>query len=624
MIRKITGLIPVKEKKKGILAVLSAFFSALSEFAGLALFIPLLYLLFDRNSIETNGLLHRVYQLSGISQPSVFILFICIFIFLLFFIKNFLTYRLTIFQNSYLVSLYRFFTIRLFAFYYNKGALFFKNQNSNNLAYHVNYISYAFVFNILSALIRIASEGMLFILLSVVILVISPKVYLLLLILFLPALFIYNRLIKSRLSEIGERENKSRKSQTRIVHEAFKGYAEVEVNQAFPLLLKNFVSELDTLTGCRMDSVKITGQWQRLLEMGAITGLLAILLFNTFFASQEGSFLVVFAILAVSLLRILPTIRNLLSYVNQIKSNMYVWDIVSELYGEDAEGQNFAGDTAGQTVAGNRGVQTDARNTAGRTDTGNTVGQTDTGDTVGQTDAGHTVGQTVAGESKLLFEDRIEIEDLTFGFHKDKEIIRNLNITIRKGERVAIKGLSGSGKTTLFHLLLGLYPPGNGRILIDGIELTPVNRNAWHRMVGYVSQDVFILDGSLALNVALGVEAGEIDYQRVEAVLQQAGLTSFLAKLPDGAESKLGDGGSKVSGGERQRIGIARALYSKSSVLLFDEATSSVDAKTEQEINEAIVRLFETQRDLTILVIAHRESTLMFCDRAVEMGNSMN
>ncbi len=565
MIRKIFGLIPEKEKKKGILAVLSAFFSALSEFAGLALFVPLLYLLFDRNSLETNTLLHRTYQLSGITQPAIFIFFLCVAIFLLFLIKNFLTYRLLLFQNSYLVALYRFFTIRLFGFYYNKGALFFKSQNSNNLTYHVNYISYAFVFSLLSVMIQIASEGMLFILLSIAILVISPMVYLLLLLLFLPALLIYNRLVRSKLTEIGERENKARKTQTRIVHEAFRGYAEVEVNQAFPLLLKNFVAELDTLTGCRMESVKITGQWQRLLEMGAITGLLAILLFNTFFASQEGTFMVVFAILAVSLLRILPTIRNLLSYVTQIRSNRYVWDIISELYNEDV--------------------------------------------------ADHAVKEWI----KLSFEERIEIEGLTFGFHKDKEIIQNLSLTIRKGEKVAIKGLSGSGKTTLFHLLLGLYPPGKGRISIDGVELTASNRHAWHRMVGYVSQDVFILDGTLALNVALGVEAGEIDYPRVETVLQQAGLTGFLTGLPNGLQSRLGDGGSRVSGGERQRIGIARALYNNASVLLFDEATSSVDAKTEQEINEAIMRLFDAQKGLTILVIAHRESTLEFCDRAVEL-----
>lgn len=565
MIRKIIGLIPEKEKKRGILAVLSAFFSALSEFAGLALFVPLLYLLFDRNSIWTNSLLNRIYLISGISQPSFFILFLCISIFLLFLIKNFLTYRLTIFQNSYLVSLYRFFTIRLFTFYYNKGALFFKKQNSNNLTYHVNYISYAFVFSILSACIKIASEGLLFILLSIAILVISPKVYLLLLVLFMPALFIYNKLIRSKLTEIGERENLARKTQTRIVHEAFRGYAEVEVNSAFPLLLKNFTAELDILTRCRMDNVKITGQWQRLLELGAIAGLLVILLFDTFFSSRDGSFLVIFAILAVSLLRILPTIRNLLGYVTQIRSNLYVWDIISELYNEDV--------------------------------------------------ADHAVIE----EIKLPFDEKIEIEDLSFGFHKDKEIIRNLNLTIRKGERVAIKGLSGSGKTTLFHLLLGLYPPGNGRIRIDGTELTRFNRHAWHRKVGYVSQDVFILDGTLALNVALGVKEEDIDYPRVEAVLQQAGLTGFLAGLPGGLEGRLGDGGNKVSGGERQRIGIARALYNKASVLLFDEATSSVDAKTEQEINEAIMRLFDKQQGLTILVIAHRESTLQFCDRLVEL-----
>jgi ABC-type multidrug transport system fused ATPase/permease subunit len=138
-------------------------------------------------------------------------------------------------------------------------------------------------------------------------------------------------------------------------------------------------------------------------------------------------------------------------------------------------------------------------------------------------------------------------------------------------------------------------------------------------MAGYVSQDVFILDGSVTENVAVGVSPKDVNWDRLRLALEQANLSNFLQALPKGLDSMLGDGGCKVSGGERQRIGIARALYKNASILFFDEATSAVDVYTEREIISSIEQLSKKRPDLTMLVIAHRKAPLAFCDRIIEL-----
>jgi ABC-type multidrug transport system fused ATPase/permease subunit len=190
---------------------------------------------------------------------------------------------------------------------------------------------------------------------------------------------------------------------------------------------------------------------------------------------------------------------------------------------------------------------------------------------------------------------------------------------IRKGEKVGVRGHSGAGKTTLFNLLLGFYRPQAGGIYIDGKELTVENRAGWLKYAGYVQQDVFILDASLAENIALGVKGENIDRERVDRVIREVSLTSYLEQLPYGIDTKIGEMGAKLSGGQKQRVGIARALYKGADILFFDEATSSLDSATEAEINESIMELSSNRKDLTIIAIAHRESSLAFCDRIIEI-----
>ena len=150
---------------------------------------------------------------------------------------------------------------------------------------------------------------------------------------------------------------------------------------------------------------------------------------------------------------------------------------------------------------------------------------------------------------------------------------------------------------------------------IDGVPLTRTTRDSWMKQIGYVPQEVFIFNGTLAENIALGCE--QIDHSRIEGILEQLGLGKWVKSLPDGVDTRLAEAGGKMSGGQKQRIGIARALYKKVSVLLLDEATSALDNATEKEINTILQQLKENHEGLTILSIAHRESSLSFCDRII-------
>ena len=220
-----------------------------------------------------------------------------------------------------------------------------------------------------------------------------------------------------------------------------------------------------------------------------------------------------------------------------------------------------------------------------------------------------------SNEQHIPFSNIIRVSDLVFNYGNSP--INFGSFTIRKGEYVGFRGYSGIGKTTLFNLILGFLSPSEGRIEIDGNPLTPANRASWLLNIGYVPQEPYIFEGTVAQNIALGKE--DASPERVLEVLEKVRLLEWVNSLPDSINTTLGEGGSRLSGGQKQRIAIARALYKGARVLLLDEATSSVDIAAEREINTMLCELKSVQNDLTILSIAHRESTLAFCDRIIDL-----
>jgi ABC-type multidrug transport system fused ATPase/permease subunit len=218
----------------------------------------------------------------------------------------------------------------------------------------------------------------------------------------------------------------------------------------------------------------------------------------------------------------------------------------------------------------------------------------------------------------VTFERSIEFRNITFSFpDAAKPVLENISLEVKKGEKVGFIGKSGSGKTTLMNILLRFYVPQSGKILVDGTEITDENIGSWRSKIGYVKQDIFLMDASIRDNITFGDE--HPDEQRLQAAIQQASLSEWINSLPDGVNTMTGEDGSRLSGGQKQRIGIARALYRNAEVLIFDEATSALDITTEQEVTFAIDRLSNTNK--TIFIIAHRITTLKNCDRIYELSN---
>jgi ATP-binding cassette subfamily B protein len=220
----------------------------------------------------------------------------------------------------------------------------------------------------------------------------------------------------------------------------------------------------------------------------------------------------------------------------------------------------------------------------------------------------------------LPFARDIRFDRLSFRYAAadDAPVLDAIDMTVRKGERIGIVGKTGSGKSTLMDLMMGLIEPTEGAILIDGTALHRDNRRAWQAQIAHVPQSIFLSDGTIAENIALGRPREAIDMDRVRDCVERAQLTDLIAKLPDGFGAIVGERGVRLSGGQRQRIGIARALYKRASVLIFDEATSALDADTERDVLAAIAGL---ERDAyTMFFVAHQRSSMTLCDRIIQLG----
>ena len=220
----------------------------------------------------------------------------------------------------------------------------------------------------------------------------------------------------------------------------------------------------------------------------------------------------------------------------------------------------------------------------------------------------------------LRWNDSITLREISFGYPgASRPVLDEFSLSIAKNTSLGVVGPTGSGKSTFVDLLLGLYQPTAGEILIDDKPLTPALVPAWQASIGYVPQDIFLIDDTIARNIAFGLPDTEIDPARLREACATAQLLEFIeGELPAGFDTIVGERGIRLSGGQRQRIGLARALYHRPSLLILDEATSALDVATEARLLEALRSL---AGKLTMVVAAHRLSTIAGCDKVVDLSN---
>lgn len=539
MLRQIYALLPAARKKECWKVVCSVLLRALLDFAGLAALLPVLLTLLGEDADRQKALL-----LCGAA-----LLFVAV--------KNLLSIFLSRYQIKFTLNLYRQFSRSMFSNYYHRGLLFIKGKSSVQLAHEINVICYAFCINVLQSILVMIAESVLAVSMLVAILIWEPFAGGILCLGFLPIILIYVRIVKKKMRNYGKEEMEARRQQSRTVAEAFRGYSELEVNNAFQFLEDSFLEGLDTISQSRVKMDTIQKIPAFMSEGTLIIGLALLLLFTS------GNLALVSGVFAVVAFRLIPAVRSIMGAWSTLQNSAFCIEIVAQ------------------------GIQEE-------------------GDAVVQEEKG------------LTFHSELKVEHIDFSFDETQPLFTDFCCTIHKGECVGIKGASGSGKSTLFNILLGFFPLRQGRITIDGTPLSSMNLKAWHKLAGYVPQEIFIQKGTLAENIALGNK--DIQEEKIWEILKQVRLDEWVKALPEGLHADLGEFGNRMSGGQKQRIGIARALYKEAEVLFFDEATSALDNQTELEINQAIEELSHNRHELTIIIIAHRESSLSFCDRIIELA----
>lgn len=536
-LKRIYRLLLPEERKTGGKVASAIFLTALLDFVGLAALLPILYYLLE----------------GGQNQQAA--MWFCLLAVGVILFKCLLTVGFSRFQNRYLLSLYRRLSFSLFSSYYRRGLLFIREQGSNRLGYEVNSMCFAFSQSILAPLLRMAGDGLLVLWVTIALLVYDYQTVLILYASFLPVMGIYIWGVRKRIRKYGMEEQQAKREQTKIVMDTFRGFAELEVNGAFPTRQATFLERMDKITQSRVKQDTIMKLPLFLSELSVVMGLTILV------TTTSGDVKMLVGVFAVSAFRLLPALRTLLSGWTSIQHALCCLDVIEE----------------------------------------------------GLKDSGEN--EVIPCSQSISFEREISIRHLSYAYPHGEKVLKDFNLCIRKGEYVGFRGYSGVGKSTLFHLLLGLLKPTEGEIRIDDNVLTPDIQALWLHRVGYVPQEVFVFQGTLAENIALGRK--EVNKNRILQVLKQVNLGKWIQSLPNGIDTVLTESGGQLSGGQKQRIGIARALYKEMDVLLLDEATSALDNQTEKEVNETLCQLRHIYNKLTILSIAHRESSLTYCDRII-------
>ena len=497
------------------------------------------------------------YLLEGLENSRAALLF-CVLAVGVILLKCVLSTWLIRFQNGFLLSLYKRLSSSLYASYYNRGLLFIREQGSHRLDYEVNAFCLGFSQSLLAPMAVILGDGLLLLLATAVLLFYAPATAFILMIAFLPFVIIYTQVIRKRVKLYGELEQKARREQFKLVAETFQGYSELMVSNAYSQFRDEFVEGTHKISDYRMKMITLARIPLFLSELSIVLGLAMLVLYG----HEDVKILV--GIFAIAAFRLLPAMRSILSSWTCIHNSLFILDSLEE---------------------GLRDYNLDVEHLS----------------------------------DPLPFEKTIQLTDVCYTYPNGEEVLTDFNALIHKGENVGFCGYSGAGKSTLFNLLLGFLSPDIGSILVDGKALTRNTQTDWLRKVGFVSQDVFMFNGTIAENISIGSK--EIDREKVRKLLADVSLLDWVDTLPDGMDTLLGERGCKLSGGQRQRVGIARALYRDIEVLFLDEATSSLDDETEAEILNTLEDLKRRYQSLTILSIAHRKTSLAQCDRIITIKN---
>lgn len=570
MYRQLVQILNSKQKRQAIVVALFAIISALLETLGVSVMIPFILMMLQPEQLMSNQYVKKMLGVLGITEVYQVLLVTALMIVAIYVLKNAFILWFNYVQLNFRNRLERDLSILMLRSYIYKPYSFFLNVNSAEIMRGITG-DISGIATVVDCYCNLFNEGITCLLIGGVLVAMNPFLALCLLVLAGVTALTMVVGLRKKISECGVECRKAFAKRYQHAYQAINGIKEINVMKR----QDNFLQYFDDASqvACRYNTryLWVAKLPSRIIETIFISGLIVLVLISMKTVDNTVMLVAQFGTLAMASVRILPSISNI---ANAMNSLVY---------------QRPALENAYNNIISQRSQ----------------IQQYEKSDMKGI-------------ESKADYNTVISVDHIQWRYEKNlPDVLKDLCLDIKPGEAIGLIGESGAGKTTLVDIILGLFEPQHGTIRVDNKNIFDIN-TGWHKLIGYVPQNVFLIDDTVRNNILFGIDETEIDEERVWRAIEQAQLKDFVEKLPQGLDTILGERGVKISGGQRQRIAIARALYYDPAVLVLDEATSALDNETESAIMEAINTL---QGEKTLIIVAHRLTTIEKCDRIYEIKN---
>lgn len=568
---KLRFILSSQQKRNAVVVALLSVVAALLEMLGVSVIVPIINIMFNPSVMVDKWYMKPFVQLFHLDTDMKMVWFVCILAVLIYAVKNlyFIFFNWISMKFSYKVQ--KELSSRILRAYMRQGYIFFVNSNSARLLQGIGS-DVSSIYYILNIIFTMLIQIFTILCIGVLILFQSRDIALLLIILVVICFALIQLIFRKSMSRNGKKRRDLQARYHKISMEAIYGNKEILVTNKQEFFVDSYSEMMDRANRVSLKVDMGERSPAYIIEMVCITGLLLAVSFKLGSASDTLGLLGQLSTIAISAFRLLPALGKITSGVNSIIMSTSqlsaAYDTLKEV--KELEEQDE---------------------------------------------------EKVTLESRYrdkAFDKELQIRELCYHYPGVEEnVIDQLNLCIQKGQSVAFIGTSGAGKTTLSDIILGLLKPVKGRIFMDGIDIEELG-GEWSRIVGYVPQMVYILDDTIRNNIAFGEDPRTIDDEQIWDALKMAQLDEFIRELPRQLDSVVGERGIRFSGGQRQRLAIARALYRNPEILVLDEATSALDNETEVAVMESIEAL---QGYKTLIIVAHRLTTVRQCDVIYEVQN---
>ena len=562
-VRKVLKLLSKGDKKKLVLLLFVDIISSIVGLAGIASIMPFVAIVSNPEFVFKNKYLSAIYHFLNFGNINEFIIFTGIAILLIFVFSNIILALSAWFNISYTRSISYNLSRSLLRYYLTQQYEFFLKRNSSDLIKNIFSEVGLVIGQVIKPGLELIAKGLMSLFIALFLVYMSPGVAFVVVAVLggiygLVYLFIRKKITKSGIVRV--RTNKERFTSASEVFGGIKDVKLLGKEQVYLTRYSKVALEFETVQA----TVQVLTQMPKFaLETIAFGGILLLVISLFVIGGEIQNVLPLIALYTFAGYKLMPAVETIFKALAGIRGSIASVDLLYK------EIENYK--------------------------------------------AYETEGDEDHDYSRLPFKQRLELNDIIFAYKgMDIPVIDKMTLSIKANTAVGFVGATGCGKTTTIDIILGLLNPQTGKLLVDGVPVVKENLRNWQNQLGYVPQQIYLLDDTIIRNIAFGVPDDEIDMEAVVRAAGIANIQSFIEnELPCGYKTIAGERGVRLSGGQRQRIGIARALYYDPAVLVFDEATSALDNITEAAVMDAIENIIGTK---TIIIIAHRLTTVKKCD----------